>query len=113
MDKNNEKLEIIVATTRLETMLGDTGVAVHPDDPRYTHLVGRMIRHPLIPDRQFTIVTDSFVDPNFGTGAVKLTPAHDHNDWDIAKRHSLPVISIIDVNGLITAEAGPKFEGKL
>ncbi|CAH8866827.1 unnamed protein product [Trichobilharzia szidati] len=103
--------EIVVATTRLETMLGDTGVAVHPDDTRYKHLIGRSIQHPLIPERILPIVGDTFVDPNFGTGAVKLTPAHDHNDWEAGKRHSLPTITVIGEDGLMTSEAGPKFKG--
>ena len=74
--------EIIVATTRLETMLGDTAVAVHPDDPRYKDLHGKELEHPFDPDRKMTIITDPvLVDMNFGTGAVKITPAHDPNDY--------------------------------
>ncbi|VDP16272.1 unnamed protein product [Schistosoma margrebowiei] len=103
--------EIVVATTRLETMLGDTGVAVHPDDDRYRHLIGRLIMHPLIPDRLIPIVGDTFVDPNFGTGAVKITPAHDYNDWEIGKRHSLPTIVVIGEDGLMTSASGPRFAG--
>ncbi|VDP29588.1 unnamed protein product [Schistosoma mattheei] len=103
--------EIVVATTRLETMLGDTGVAVHPDDDRYRHLIGRLIKHPLIPDRLIPIVGDTFVDPNFGTGAVKITPAHDYNDWEIGKRHSLPTIVVIGEDGLMTSASGPRFAG--
>ncbi|CAH8642692.1 unnamed protein product [Schistosoma rodhaini] len=109
--KAESDTEIVVATTRLETMLGDTGVAVHPDDNRYRHLIGRLIKHPLIPDRLIPIVGDTFVDPNFGTGAVKLTPAHDHNDWEVGKRHSLPTVIVIGEDGLMTSAAGPRFEG--
>jgi valyl-tRNA synthetase len=86
---------IIVATTRPETMLGDTGVAVHPDDSRYQHLVGKTIRLPLT-ERLIPIVADEHVDPEFGTGCVKITPAHDFNDYDIGLRHSLPIINIFD-----------------
>jgi len=72
---------IIVATTRLETMLGDVAVAVHSDDPRYKDLVGKELEHPFCPDRKITVITDNvLVDMNYGTGAVKITPAHDHND---------------------------------
>ncbi|XP_076436841.1 valine--tRNA ligase-like [Babylonia areolata] len=95
--------EIVVATTRIETMLGDTAVAVHPDDSRYTHLHGKAVQHPFF-DRQLPIVCDSFVDKDFGTGAVKITPAHDPNDYDVGMRHKLPFITIIDNNGNITAD---------
>ncbi|TGZ74917.1 hypothetical protein CRM22_000667 [Opisthorchis felineus] len=104
-------IRLTVATTRLETMLGDTGVAVHPEDERYEHLIGRTIRHPLVPDRLLPIVGDTFVDRQFGTGAVKLTPAHDHNDWEAGIRHNLPSITVIDDDGKMTAAAGPKFAG--
>lgn len=90
--------EVIVATTRPETMLGDTAVAVHPDDERYAQLVGKTVRLPLT-DREVPIVADAFVDLEFGTGAVKLTPAHDQNDYDCAKRHDLPMITVIDNEG--------------
>ncbi|KAF7261463.1 hypothetical protein EG68_00986 [Paragonimus skrjabini miyazakii] len=106
-----EGLHLVVATTRLETMLGDTGVAVHPDDTRYKHLVGRLIQHPLLPDRQLPIVADTFVDRDFGTGAVKLTPAHDYTDWEAGLRHNLPAISVIDEEGNMTETAGPSFAG--
>ncbi|XP_061632119.1 valine--tRNA ligase isoform X1 [Phyllopteryx taeniolatus] len=92
--------EVIVATTRIETMLGDTAVAVHPDDPRYQHLKGKMVLHPFC-DRKMPVVFDDFVDMSFGTGAVKITPAHDHNDHDVGMRHSLPFINILDENGLL------------
>ncbi|XP_061675677.1 valine--tRNA ligase [Syngnathoides biaculeatus] len=92
--------EVIVATTRIETMLGDTAVAVHPDDSRYQHLKGKMVLHPFC-DRKMPVVFDDFVDMSFGTGAVKITPAHDHNDHDVGIRHSLPFINILDENGLL------------
>ncbi|XP_061919856.1 valine--tRNA ligase isoform X1 [Entelurus aequoreus] len=90
--------EVIVATTRIETMLGDTAVAVHPQDSRYQHLKGKMVAHPFC-DRKMPIVLDDFVDMNFGTGAVKITPAHDHNDYEVGVRHKLPFINILDENG--------------
>lgn len=92
--------EVIVATTRIETMLGDTAVAVHPADPRYQHLKGKRVIHPFC-DRKMPIVFDDFVDMNFGTGAVKITPAHDHNDYDVGVRHNLAFINILDENGLL------------
>ncbi len=99
---------IVVATTRAETMLGDTAVAVHPDDERYRHLVGTEVELPLT-GRRIPIVADSHVDPTFGTGAVKVTPAHDPNDFEIGQRHALAMPTILDERGMITA-AGP-FEG--
>ncbi|MGI8336430.1 valine--tRNA ligase [Actinomadura scrupuli] len=100
--------EIVVATTRAETMLGDTAVAVHPADERYAHLVGREVELPLT-GRSIPVVADEHVDPAFGTGAVKVTPAHDPNDFEIGRRHSLPFLTVIDERGVITAH-GP-FEG--
>lgn len=100
---------IVVATTRPETMLGDTGVAVHPDDERYRHLVGRYVRLPLM-DRLIPIVADEHVDMTFGTGAVKVTPAHDPNDFEIAQRANLPALIIMNEDGTLNAEAG-EFEG--
>ncbi|MEU7002370.1 valine--tRNA ligase [Nonomuraea sp. NPDC046570] len=100
--------EIVVATTRAETMLGDTAVAVHPDDERYAHLIGTMVELPLT-GRSIPVVADEHVDPAFGTGAVKVTPAHDPNDFEIGRRHSLPSITIMDERGVITAH-GP-FQG--
>ena len=99
---------VVVATTRAETMLGDTAVAVHPDDPRYAHLIGREVELPLS-NRRIPIVADPHVDPEFGTGAVKVTPAHDPDDFEIGRRHDLPSITIMDEHGRITAH-GP-FEG--
>jgi valyl-tRNA synthetase len=99
--------EVVVATTRPETMLGDTAVAVHPDDPRHKDKIGKLLKHPFV-DRTFPVVADAvLVDPKFGTGAVKVTPAHDPNDFETGKRHDLPFISILDEKGLITAEGGP------
>ena len=99
---------VVVATTRPETMLGDTAVAVHPDDPRYAHLVGREVELPLS-GRRIPVVADPHVDPEFGTGAVKVTPAHDPDDFEIGRRHDLPSLSIMDERGVITVP-GP-FEG--
>lgn len=101
--------KIIIATTRPETMLGDTAVAVHPEDPRYRHLVGRTVLLPLI-EREIPIITDEYVDPEFGSGALKITPAHDPNDFEIARRHNLPRVQVIDTKGLMTAEAG-RYQG--
>ncbi len=98
---------IVVATTRPETMLGDTAVAVHPDDARYKHLIGRMLKHPFV-DRRIPIIADPIlVDPTFGTGAVKVTPAHDFNDFATGKRHQLPMINILNKDGTLNENAGP------
>jgi valyl-tRNA synthetase len=97
---------VTVATTRPETMLGDVAVAVHPEDERYTHLHGRKLRLPLT-DREIPIVTDSWVSPEFGTGAVKVTPAHDANDFALGQRHQLPSISVLDETAHLNAAAGP------
>nr|HDN01298.1 valine--tRNA ligase [Deltaproteobacteria bacterium] len=96
---------ITVATTRPETMLGDTAVAVHPEDPRYKDLVGRDLMLPLL-NRRIPVVADAAVEPEFGTGAVKVTPAHDLNDFEIAKRHGLQSINIFDENGTLIESAG-------
>jgi len=99
--------EIVVATTRPETMLGDTAVAVHPDDERYRHLHGKALAHPFV-DRKIPIITDAIlVDPTFGTGAVKVTPAHDFNDFATGKRHGLEEINILNKDGSLNAEGGP------
>ncbi|TCB96625.1 valine--tRNA ligase [Micromonospora zingiberis] len=100
--------DVVVATTRAETMLGDTAVAVHPDDERYRHLIGTEVELPLT-GRRIPIVGDAHVDPAFGTGMVKVTPAHDPNDFEIGQRHDLPALTIMDERGVITAH-GP-FEG--
>ncbi|MCY1141670.1 valine--tRNA ligase [Actinoplanes sp. Pm04-4] len=99
---------IVVATTRAETMLGDTAVAVHPDDERYKHLIGTEVELPLT-GRRIPIVADEHVDPSFGTGAVKVTPAHDPNDFEIGQRHDLPSITMMDERAVVTVH-GP-FEG--
>ncbi|MFD1932619.1 valine--tRNA ligase [Nonomuraea mangrovi] len=97
--------EIVVATTRPETMLGDTAVAVHPSDERYAHLIGTEVELPLT-GRRIPVVADEHVDPAFGTGCVKVTPAHDPNDFEIGRRHSLPSLTVMDERGVITAH-GP------
>lgn len=99
---------LVVATTRAETMLGDTAVAVHPDDERYRHLVGTEILLPLT-GRRIPVVADEHVDPEFGSGAVKVTPAHDPNDFEIGRRHGLPMLTVMDEHAVITAH-GP-FQG--
>lgn len=102
--------EITVATTRPETMLGDVAVAVHPDDERYAQFVGKTARLPLT-NRQIPIITDEFVDQDFGTGAVKITPAHDQNDFEAAKRHDLPMISVVDSEGKLTSDVPEAYRG--
>ncbi len=108
---NDDEPHLVVATTRIETMLGDTAIAVHPDDERYRHLVGQTLPHPFL-DRQIIIVADAHVDPpEFGTGAVKVTPAHDPpNDFEIGMRHNLAMPSIMDTKGRI-ADTGTQFDG--
>jgi len=99
--------EIVVATTRPETMLGDTAVAVHPDDERYRGLVGARLRHPIL-GYELPVVADAvLVDPTFGTGAVKVTPAHDFNDFEVGRRHGLEMRSVIGLDGRMTVAAGP------
>jgi valyl-tRNA synthetase len=107
---NDDEPHIVVATTRLETMLGDTAIAVHPDDERYRHLVGQTLPHPFV-ERDIVIVADGHVDPEFGTGAVKVTPAHDPNDFEIGLRHALPMPTILDAKGRI-ADTGTQFDGQ-
>ncbi|HMI71936.1 MAG TPA: class I tRNA ligase family protein, partial [Solirubrobacteraceae bacterium] len=102
--------EIVVATVRPETMLADTAVAVHPDDERYRELVGRTAVLPLV-GRHLTIVADDYVKPEFGTGALKITPGHDPNDFEIGRRHDLDEVTVIGEDGRMTAEAGPDFAG--
>ena len=98
--------EVVIATVRPETMLGDTAVAVHPDDPRYAALIGRKAILPLV-GRHIPIVADAHVEPEFGTGALKVTPGHDADDFEIGQRHGLPAISVIGTDARMTAEAGP------
>ena len=105
-DPEEDARGIVVATTRPETMLGDTAVAVHPEDERYAHLVGRRVRHPFL-DRTFPIVADAYVDREFGTGAVKITPAHDPNDLALGERHDLEVIDVMTDAGAMAGNAGP------
>ena len=101
--------DVVVATTRPETMLGDTAVAVHPDDERYKDLVGKTLKLPLT-DREIPVVADEYVDPAFGTGCVKITPAHDPNDFEVGKRHALPVIRVMNDDGTMNHLAG-KYQG--
>ena len=107
-DNNQESL--VIATTRPETLLGDTAVAVHPDDPRYQKYIGQSIALPLT-NRTIPIVADYFVDPEFETGCVKVTPAHDFNDWQIGQRHGLDVISILNEKAIINDNAPKEFQG--
>lgn len=102
--------KITVATTRPETMLGDVAVAVHPKDKRYKEFIGKTVKLPLT-DREIPIMADEFVDKDFGTGAVKITPAHDPNDFEVGQRHDLPKISVIGHNGKITNDAPKKYRG--
>ncbi len=102
--------EVMVATVRPETMLADTAVAVHPDDGRYAHLVGREVVLPLV-GRRLTIIADPYVKMDFGTGCLKITPGHDPNDFEIGRRHGLEEISVIGENGLMTAAAGERYAG--
>ena len=97
---------LVVATTRPETMLGDTAVAVHPDDSRYQHLIGKTIELPLT-GRQIPIIADDYVDPEFGSGCVKITPAHDFNDYEMGKRHNLANINVLDINAAINLDGSP------
>ncbi len=101
---------LTIATTRPETMLGDVAVAVHPEDERYTHLVGKFVDLPLC-NRRIPIIADDYVDPEFGTGCVKITPAHDFNDYEMGKRHNLEVINILTDNASINDEAPETYRG--
>ncbi|KAA1074327.1 hypothetical protein PGT21_001345 [Puccinia graminis f. sp. tritici] len=102
---------ITVGTTRPETMLGDVAIAVHPDDPRYKHLIGKRPLHPLIPTRRMIIVGDEIADPEKGTGAVKITPAHSFEDYEVGLRHQLEMINVLNDDGTMNANAGPEFQG--
>ena len=101
---------IVVATTRPETMLGDTAVAVHPDDKRYKNLIGKLVNLPLT-DRKIPIIADDYVDQEFGTGCLKITPGHDFNDFDIGKKHDLEIISILDQSAKIIQSAPKEYKG--
>ena len=101
---------IVVATTRPETMLGDTAVAVHPDDKRYKYLIGKLVNLPLT-DRKIPIIADDYVDQEFGTGCLKITPGHDFNDFDIGKKHDLEIISILDQSAKIIQSAPKEYQG--
>ncbi|SDL88749.1 valyl-tRNA synthetase [Corynebacterium mycetoides] len=108
LDDNEPHL--VVATTRVETMLGDVAIAVHPDDERYAHLVGTQFDHPFRDDLKLTVIADDYVDMELGTGAVKITPAHDPNDYEMGLRHNLDMPIIMDETGRI-AETGTRFDG--
>ena len=105
-----DRTHIIIATTRPETMLGDTAVAVHPDDERYRDLVGKMIPLPLV-GREIPIIADAYADPETGTGAVKITPAHDFNDFEVGRRHNLPRINIFDRSACVNENAPEAYRG--
>jgi valyl-tRNA synthetase len=107
-DPHDPSTFIVVATTRPETMLGDTAVAVHPDDERYTHLVGKNVILPLV-GRRIPIVADEYSDPEKGSGAVKITPAHDFNDFEVGRRHGLPMINVLSPDGKLLLESNPDF----
>ncbi len=101
---------LVVATTRPETMLGDAAVAVHPDDERYRHLIGRKVRLPLT-DRELPIIADAYVDPAFGSGCVKITPAHDFNDYEVGQRHGLPLINIMTLDATLNDSVPRAYRG--
>ena len=101
---------LVVATTRPETMLGDTAVAVHPEDPRYKDLIGQTVRLPLA-DRDIPIIADDYVDPDFGSGCVKITPAHDFNDYEVGKRHDLPQINLFTIEAQLNDNAPQAYRG--
>lgn len=109
--KEDPSKEIIVSTTRIETMLGDVAVCVHPDDPRYKALIGKELIHPFFPERKITIIADAIlVNMEFGTGAVKITPGHDPNDLACGQRHNLPIVTIFNDDGTLN-ENGAIFKG--
>src|SRR5690606_36907505 len=101
---------LIVATTRLETMVGDTAVAVHPEAERYRPLIGKQIRLPLT-DRLIPIIGDAYVDPTFGSVSVKITPGHVFDDYEIGRRHDLPLINIFDANAALNDAVPPQYRG--
>ncbi|MDF1781630.1 MAG: valine--tRNA ligase [Alcanivoracaceae bacterium] len=101
---------LVVATTRPETMLGDSAVAVHPEDPRYNDMIGKTIMLPLA-NREIPIIADDYVDPEFGSGCVKITPAHDFNDYEVGKRHDLPLINILTINADLNDDVPEQYRG--
>ena len=107
---NDDEPHLIVATTRVETMLGDVAIAVHPEDERYAHLIGEVFEHPLREDLKLEVIADDYVDMELGTGAVKITPAHDPNDYAMGTRHNLEMPTVIDTTGHI-ANTGTRFDG--
>ena len=106
----DSKTSLTIATTRPETMLGDSALMVHPDDDRYKKYIGKTVLIPLI-DREIPIIADDYVDPTFGTGVVKVTPAHDFNDYAVGQRHNLPMINILTLDGHINENGTPLYEG--
>ncbi len=102
--------QLVVATTRPETMLGDVAVMVHPEDERYKHLIGQMVNLPLC-DRQIPVIADDYVDKEFGTGVVKVTPAHDQNDYAVGQRHQLPMICVLTLQATVNEHAPAKYQG--
>jgi len=108
--KNENAKYLVVATTRPETMLGDTAVAVNPNDERFKDLIGKTVELPLV-GREIPIIADEYVDVEFGTGAVKITPAHDPNDYEMGKRHNLPELNVMNLDGSMNEEAGEEFDG--
>ncbi|MDI4659283.1 class I tRNA ligase family protein, partial [Xanthobacter autotrophicus] len=101
---------LVVATTRPETLLGDTAVMVHPEDERYAHLIGRNVVLPLT-GRRVPVIADDYVDRAFGTGVVKVTPAHDPNDYQVGQRHNLPMIVVLTLQATVSENAPEKYRG--
>jgi valyl-tRNA synthetase len=101
---------VTIATVRPETLLGDTAVAVHPEDARYRHLIGKQVRLPLV-GRLIPIIADAYVDPEFGTGCLKVTPGHDMNDWELGRKHGLEIVSVIDDHGRMNTHAPEGYQG--
>src|SRR5688500_7234753 len=102
---------IEVKTTRPETIPGDVAIAVHPDDPRYADIIGKKVRRPIGPAAEIPIIADTAVDKEFGSGALKITPAHDKVDYEIGQRHKLPAIDVLEANGVLNALAGDELAG--
>ena len=110
VEPSQDLTHLVVATTRPETMLGDVAVMIHPEDERYAHLIGKFVHLPLC-NRQIPVIADDYVDREFGTGVVKVTPAHDFNDYAVGQRHSLPQISILTLDAKINDNAPPAYQG--